>query len=811
MLLHRRIILALFLLGFMNCSVIRKIHGTDSNKKMIFNATIITMNKESDIIENAYLIIDNNIITEIGEGPPPQFNGYTIDAKNQILLPGLINSHTHIPMTIFRGIADDLPLDIWLNKYIWPAEKMFLSEETVSIGTQLGLLEMIQSGTTTYIDNYFFSETIAKETEKSGIRGVIGETILDFPTNSYKNTDEALDIAEKLILKWRNHPHIHPAVTPHSVYVCSKETLEKSSALASKYNVAVTTHVSETSKEVDDFVKENGIRPPEYLYNLGLFNNTVKAAHCVWLNDNDIEIFRKNNISISHNPSSNLKLASGIAPVQKYIDSGINVCIGTDGAASNNNLDLLEEVRLAALLHKGVTNNPEAIDAETALRMITINGAKALGMENIIGSVEIGKRADIILINKMHASNVPIYDYYSTIIYSTNSSSVETVIVDGKILMLNKKLFTLNEEDIFEKTINLKSRIEKYIEEQNYSWYKGNLHMHSYWSDGDDFPENTIEWYKNNDYNFVSLSDHNILSEGEKIYNNSIKLKTYQELKSIFEEENKFLILQSEEISDSYNKKPIHLNVINIQKLIVPQKGNSVIKVLQNNIDAVLEQRKETGLPIISIINHPNFGYAFSDNEMKKLKNARFFEVYNCHPRVNNSGDSTHIDTENMWDMINIEYSKNNKDLIFGLASDDTHNYKRFGKEYANPGRGWIMVKAKSLKPPDLIESMEKGLFYSSSGVILQDINYQNNTLKISIEPQAGIKYTTQFIGAYKNEETPRILKTSKGINAEYKLDNNILFVRAKIISTKLKENSISDNEFEAAWTQPVIFLKSFN
>lgn len=373
--------------------------------------------------------------------------------------------------------------------------------------------------------------------------------------------------------------------------------------------------------------------------------------------------------------------------------------------------------------------------------------------------------------------------------------------------------------------------------QNDYNWYKGNLHMHSYWSDGDIFPEITMEWYKDHNYNFVGLSDHNILAEGEKWkkipeteimqktfesyidkYNKNqivykrdegrtnVKLKTIKEYIDLFEEKEKFMVLQSEEISDSYDGKPIHLNAINIQKLIVPQNGNSVIDVLQNTIDAVNKQKEETAKSILTIINHPNFGYAFSDKELSQLNNARFFEVYNSHPSVRNKGDSAHVSTERMWDLTNTIYAQNNKSLLFGLATDDAHNYIQFGKEFANPGRGWIMVKANELSPSSILNSMENGDFYASSGVSLRNIRFKNNKLTINIEPEPGIKYTTLFIGTKTNTMVPEVLKKTKGANPGFKLKKDILFVRAKIISTKLKENTIYETEYEAAWTQPVIY-----
>ncbi len=372
---------------------------------------------------------------------------------------------------------------------------------------------------------------------------------------------------------------------------------------------------------------------------------------------------------------------------------------------------------------------------------------------------------------------------------------------------------------------------------QDYNWYKGNLHMHSLWSDGDSYPEYAIEWYKTHDYNFVGLTDHNTVAEGDKwktisetdiqqqafdSYINKygknqlkykienertiVKLKTYEEYNDILEEKGKFLILHSEEISDNSEGKPIHLNAINIQNYIEPQGGINIIDALQQNINAVEKQKEELSIPIITIINHPNFGFAFSDNELIPLNNARFIEFYNCHPSVINKGDSDHISTEEIWDNTNISYIKHNKALIYGIASDDAHTFLQFEKEYANPGRGWIMVKSDKLNPPAILNSMENGDFYSSSGVYLKRLNVKNNKLTISVDSKPGIKYQILFIGAYKRDTKARILKKTNTGSSKFKLKENLLYVRAKIISNKQKQNSIYEMEYEEAWTQPVVY-----
>ncbi len=366
-------------------------------------------------------------------------------------------------------------------------------------------------------------------------------------------------------------------------------------------------------------------------------------------------------------------------------------------------------------------------------------------------------------------------------------------------------------------------------------WYKGNLHTHSYWSDGDAFPEVVMDWYKSHDYNFVALSDHNTLVEGEKwklIPKNpihlkafddyrtkygkdwfeckedtgriSVKLKTCEEYKPLFEEKGKFLIIPSEEISDRFEEKPIHLNVTNIQKLIPPQNGKSIADVLQNNINAAMDQQKETGIPMMVQINHPNFRYAFSAQEMIALEEARFVEVFNGHPQVNNLGDSTHLGIEALWDVVNIAFLEQGKPFLYGLATDDSHNYHVFESKYGNPGRGWVMVQASELTPESLIQAMDKGDFYASTGVTLKEVSFKNKQLKISVKPETGVNYKIQFIGCKVKDKKTSILKETEGKEATFKLDQDILFVRAKIISNKLKKSPFHDKDYEEAWSQPV-------
>ena len=371
------------------------------------------------------------------------------------------------------------------------------------------------------------------------------------------------------------------------------------------------------------------------------------------------------------------------------------------------------------------------------------------------------------------------------------------------------------------------------VKEQH--WQKGNLHTHSFWSDGDDFPEMIIDWYKKNDYQFIALSDHNTIANGvfwykikqSDIENNTLKkykkrfgdwvesksdstgifvrLKTFEEYKSKLEDSNKFVIIRSEEVTSSFENKPVHINVTNIQEKINPFKGNSVYDVMQKTIDAVNEQREKFNIPLFAHINHPNFGYGINVEDLKKLSGERFFEVYNGHPAVNNEGDDTHIDLETMWDLINISYYDNNKPLLLGIATDDSHSYHRKSTNLSNTGRGWVMVNSKKIETLSLIEAMESGNFYSSSGINLKKVIHDEKKFKIEIDPNKGITYEIIFMGYRKEGFQVEELKRVKGTSAEYIFNENDLFVRAKISSNEIKKNPYREGETTQAWTQPII------
>lgn len=423
-------------------------------EKIIYNARIITMNHAMEVIQNGYVRIKNGKITEIGETgvatDSRQENIEYTDAQGMFMMPGFINTHTHVPMTMLRGFADDLPLHEWLTEHIFPAEARLVTPENLRIATRLAFIEMIKSGTTCFNDMYFFENVIAEEAKKAGIRGVMNESLIDFPTASFKTVDEGLRLSEKLIQQWQGDPIIHPSVCAHAPYTCSEDTLRKAKKLADKYNTLLQIHVAETKKEVEDITIQKGMPPAEYLHSIGLLDENVIAAHCVWLNTREVELFAKTGTAIGHCPKSNLKLASGIADTDLYMKAGVTVSIGTDGTASNNTLDMVEEMRFAALLPKAIHNNPEAVNARTALRMATINGAKALGLEQTTGSLETGKSADLILIHANASNMQPVYDEYSAIVYAMNSKNIRSSMVNGEWIMRNRNVLHINKDEAME-------------------------------------------------------------------------------------------------------------------------------------------------------------------------------------------------------------------------------------------------------------------------------------------------------------------------------------------------------------------------
>lgn len=382
-----------------------------------------------------------------------------IHAGGDAVLPGLINGHTHAPMVLFRGIADDLELHEWLTKYIFPAEAKNVSREFVLWGTRLACLEMIRGGTTTFADMYYFESAVAEAAAGAGMRGVLAETIIDFPSPDSPTPQAGLEYTDRFVKQWRTHPLIIPAVGPHAPYTNSTETLKQVQAFAEAHKVPILMHVAETRTEVEDVSKRYGARPVEYLETIGLLSPRLIAAHTVHINEGEIELLRRRQVGAVHNPQSNMKLASGVAPVPQMIRAGVALGLGTDGAASNNTLDMFEAMKTAALLHKLSTNDPKVVNAHQALDMATINGARALHLENEIGSLEPGKRADLIIVGLGGPHQVPVYNVHSQLVYATEASDVKTVIINGRVVMRDQRVLTLDQAAVLAKANELRAKI----------------------------------------------------------------------------------------------------------------------------------------------------------------------------------------------------------------------------------------------------------------------------------------------------------------------------------------------------------------
>ena len=370
--------------------------------------------------------------------------------EHHVLMPGLINSHTHLAMNLMRGIADDLPLMEWLEQHIWPIEAKWVSDSFVRDGSRLAIAEMIRGGTTCFNDMYFYPDEVARVAIDAGIRASIGLIVIDFPTVWANNADEYISKGLQVHEQVRDNPLITTAFAPHAPYTVSDAPFQKINSLAEQMDIPIHMHIHETADEVNNALKDHGQHPLGRLDDLGMLSPRLLAVHMTQLTDDDIEKVARSGTHVLHCPESNLKLASGFCPVQKLLDAGVNVCLGTDGAASNNDLDMFSELRTAAMLAKGVSADPCSVDANTALRMATINGAKALGIDEVTGSFEIGKAADIIAIDINHLETQPMYDPVSQIVYATGRHQVSDVWVAGKQLLRERNLTLLNEIELLE-------------------------------------------------------------------------------------------------------------------------------------------------------------------------------------------------------------------------------------------------------------------------------------------------------------------------------------------------------------------------
>jgi 5-methylthioadenosine/S-adenosylhomocysteine deaminase len=433
---------------------------------VVVGGTVITQDPAHRVLAPGAVAITGTDIVDI-DTPAAISDKYnaneTIDARSEIVLPGLVNTHTHAPMVMYRGLADDLALMDWLQKYIFPAEARTVSPELVRIGTRLAALEMIESGTTTFADMYYFEEEIAKAVIEAGLRAVLGQTVIQFPVADAKTPADALARAERFIKEFKDNGLVVPAVAPHALYTNDKTTLLASAEMGRRLGVPVLIHFSETEDEVKGARDQFKMTPAAYLESIGFWGPKTLAAHGVWVTDDDIAILKRHAVGVAHNPESNMKLASGAAPVGKYLAAGVALGLGTDGAASNNDLDMFEAMRQASFLAKHATHDPTALSALAALDMATIGGARALHMDELIGSLEAGKRADLITVSMTAARQTPMYDPVSHLVYTTRGDDVRTTIVNGKVLMKDRQVRTLNRTTVIADANRLAAKVREAV------------------------------------------------------------------------------------------------------------------------------------------------------------------------------------------------------------------------------------------------------------------------------------------------------------------------------------------------------------
>jgi 5-methylthioadenosine/S-adenosylhomocysteine deaminase len=418
---------------------------------LVTGGTVVTMDGERRIYKDGAVAIRGSEIVYVGSAEEARARydpKEAIDAAGKIVMPGLVNSHTHAAMSVYRGIADDLPLMEWLQNYIFPAEAKNTNADMVYHGTRLACAEMIKGGTTTFCDMYYFEDRAAQAAKEAGMRAVLGETVLDFPAPDAKDPAGGIAYAERFIQQWKGDDLITPAVAPHAPYTVGPQSLKSSKELADRYQVPLVIHLSETQSEVQQISQKYGRTPTDYLDSIGLLDRNVVAAHCVWLTDAEKDLLASKGVGIAHNPESNMKLASGVAPVPDLIARGAYVGLGTDGAASNNDLDMFGEMDTAAKLHKISSGDPTAMPAEQVVEMATIGGARALHMGDRIGSLEAGKKADLIVLGTDSPNMTPRYNVYSHIVYAADHNDVETSVINGRVVMRDRELLTMDEDAV---------------------------------------------------------------------------------------------------------------------------------------------------------------------------------------------------------------------------------------------------------------------------------------------------------------------------------------------------------------------------
>jgi 5-methylthioadenosine/S-adenosylhomocysteine deaminase len=441
---------------------------------VLANAHVLTMDEHYTIYPSGSVAIGGGAICAVGRLGPEYDGVETIDCRGRVVMPGLVNAHTHAPMTMLRGLADDLRLDVWLLGYMMPVERAFVRPDFVGLGTRLACAEMIRSGTTCFADMYYFEEAVADGAAEAGMRAVCGQTVLKFPTPDATSFEDSLARARDFIVRWKDHPLVVPAIAPHAPYTCTVEILRACAELACDTDVPLLTHLAETALEVDQSRREHGMPVVPWVMKQGLFGARVVAAHCVHVDEGEMRALKTARVGVAHNPTSNLKLGSGVAPVAKMLALGVTVGIGTDGAASNNDLDMFEEIRLAALLAKGINGDPTALPARDALAMATRIGAQAVHLGGITGSLEVGKRADLIVVDVDQVHNVPGFGrdhnaIYSQLVYAAKSTDVVDVMCDGKWLMRDRRLLTLDEDTLRAGARDVARRIDAFLVEREQS------------------------------------------------------------------------------------------------------------------------------------------------------------------------------------------------------------------------------------------------------------------------------------------------------------------------------------------------------
>jgi 5-methylthioadenosine/S-adenosylhomocysteine deaminase len=459
----RRFLVLVLMLQFVTSRPLWSAPEKEKIDLIIAGGTVVTMNGSRVIYDDGAIVVKGDTIIAVGpraEVAAKYSAPQTIDASGKLVFPGFINGHTHVPMTLFRGLHDDVTLNDWLYKYIFPAEAKNVNEEFVRWGTRLAAAEQIRAGVTTFADMYYFEDAVAEETKAAGMRGVLGETFIDFPAPDNKSEAEALAYTEKFLKRWQGDPLIHAAAAPHSIYTCSQKTLHDAAALARKYHAPILIHTAEMKKEWEDSQKQNGMSPVQYLDKIGVLGPDVVSAHCIFVDETDRKTLAQRQVGCVHNPSSNMMIASGVSPVAEMRAAGVAVGLGTDGpAGSNNDLDLMEEMDLAAKLAKITKMDPLALNAKAVVEMATIEGARALHLEKEIGSLEVGKKADLTVISLDEPNAVPMYDIYAQLAYALKASDVETVVIGGRVVMRDRKLLTVNEKAAIAKAREYKKSI----------------------------------------------------------------------------------------------------------------------------------------------------------------------------------------------------------------------------------------------------------------------------------------------------------------------------------------------------------------